>query len=504
MYDVILFSDTVGRGWLSKPLAPYRLATELRNHGYTVKVVDFFSYWLEDPESLEQLLLKLISHKTLFLGFSGVFYGRKSTGDSISSYQQYRASKFNLSTWPADTEYTNAILAGIKEKWPDIKFVYGGVYKEGRDAVLLETMDYIVRGFGDKKIIEVADHLSKQTALRRNILNRKLIDHDVNGLEFRFPESEVIYTNDDDIVFGEVLPLETSRGCMFKCDFCDFPLLGRKKSDPEYLKKSHILVRELERNFQQFGTDKYMIVDDTFNETTEKIEALLRVRDQAKIDIKFSSYLRVDLLSRFPEQIAMLKDLGIQSAFLGIESLNWESARAIGKGIHPNKVKDTLYKMKDAWGDQTSLHGSFIVGLPHDSPETLEQWVPWVLDQSPLDGFDFNPLGINKFDNTSTLAVNSEKLGYSFPDGISTDERPDNWVNQYWSRHDAVQYSNEILSYAWNSGRLRVSGWDLMGLQNTGFDFSQLKSTPIRDINYQHCAEFIQQAWKDYREKLLA
>lgn len=507
MYNVILFSDSVGRDWASKPLGSYRIATELRKHGYTVKVIDYFSRWLAEPEALNKLLEKIVSKETLFIGFSGVFYGKRDFEDSPKSYQDYKARRFNLSVWPSDTEFVNRLFTGVKQKYPWIKLVYGGIYNARKDQALTDVMDFMVHGIADKKVIEIADHLAHNTALRRNVLNRKIIDHDVKGLEFDFPSSEVIFTEDDDVVRGEVLPMETSRGCLFKCSFCEYPLIGRKKSDPEYIKHPETLERELINNYERFGVTKYMFVDDTFNETTEKLERLLKIRDRTKIDILFSSYIRVDLLCRFPEQISLLKDLGIQSAFLGIESLNWESAKAIGKGIHPDKIKETLYSMAKAWGNGTSMHGSFIVGLPHDNKDSLDQWIPWVINESPLDGFDFNPLGIAS-NGYSELSKNSEKFGYRFLPNKEFPGGPkyrlsENWVNQYWSKIDADRYSIAVMNDAWSSGRLKVSGWDIMGLQNMGYRFDELKSLPLKDVDRHQCDLLLDQSWFKYRSKML-
>lgn len=496
MYDVILFSDVVGRGWISKPLGPYRIATELRKHGYTVKVVNYLSEWLNEPNLLFDLLDKLISDKTLFIGFSGVFFGNRDIkSENFTSYEKFRSARFRMTTWPGDTDYVNSLLQNIKNKYSHVKLVYGGVYDASKDRELNQSVDYIVRGFGDKKVIELASHLRYNTPLRTSIFNKKLIDHDIKGLEFDFANSQVLYTEDDDIIPGEILPLETSRGCMFKCSFCEFPLLGRKKSDPDYIKHNELLVQELKNNYENFNVSSYMIVDDTFNETNEKLEALLKVRDSSKVPISFSAYIRADLVCRFPQQISLLKELGIKSAFLGIESLNWQSAKSIGKGIHPDKVKETLSVMKEQWGNDVLLHGNFIVGLPHDTIETLDEWVPWVIDHSPLDNFDFNGLGINYLNGQSELARNYTKFGYTIENN--------QWKNSYWSWADAQTYARNIMTNAWNSGRLKVSGWDFMGLQNMGYSAEELKTMSLKDVDRVKCDQLAKNTWEAYRIKMI-
>ena len=76
-----------------------------------------------------------------------------------------------------------------------------------------------------------------------------------------------------------------------------------------------------------------MIMCDTFNETTEKLLSVKRAIDRIGIDINFWAYLRMDLIHAHPEQLEILRDIGIRGAFLGIESLYDPSAKLVGKGF---------------------------------------------------------------------------------------------------------------------------------------------------------------------------
>ena len=82
--------------------------------------------------------------------------------------------------------------------------------------------------------------------------------------------------------------------------------MGKNQKDNKYLRSEQSVYDELKNNYENFGVTKYNMLCDTFNETTEKIEMLCRVRDKLKINIKFSSYLRIDLLHAHKEQIPLL------------------------------------------------------------------------------------------------------------------------------------------------------------------------------------------------------
>ena len=101
---------------------------------------------------------------------------------------------------------------------------------------------------------------------------------------------------------------------MFKCSFCSFPLLGRNKHDLSYVKDPAILTKELVYNYEKFNTTNYMITDDTFNESTEKILTVKKAINDSGVNIRFFAYLRADILARFPEQMDILIDMGLMTA----------------------------------------------------------------------------------------------------------------------------------------------------------------------------------------------
>ena len=61
--------------------------------------------------------------------------------------------------------------------------------------------------------------------------------------------------------------------------------------------------------------------------------------------IKFTTYLRLDLLNAHKEQIPMLMEMGLASPFFGIESLNQKSSSSIGKGMNVSRAKEFLFEL---------------------------------------------------------------------------------------------------------------------------------------------------------------
>ena len=69
-----------------------------------------------------------------------------------------------------------------------------------------------------------------------------------------------------------------------------------------------------------------------------KLQQIYQAIKTSGVDLRFSAFVRLDLLERFPEQIPLLKKMGLRSVFFGLESLNDESLKVIGKGIKSEKI----------------------------------------------------------------------------------------------------------------------------------------------------------------------
>lgn len=429
-YDVILFSDITYSTSPARALGAYRIATELRKHGYSTLVIDYFSQWLNEPKNLFNVLDKVIGSNTLFVGFSGVFFL-----DEFSN--KYNNQLPVLATWPLGGHKMELYLKQITKKY-SVKLVYGGLHTDAKVNNLRNSVDFIVKGLADTTVIELADHLSKKTPIKYMSTGgrAKLINHDTLARNFVFPSSVVEYQPEDYIVPGETLPMETSRGCLFKCSFCDYVLIGRKKGDPAYHKTTDTLAAEFKKNYEQFKVNQYMFVDDTFNETTDKLRDILEAKRISGVDIKFSCYLRVDLLARFPEQMEILNDLGIHTAFLGIESLYKPSAVSIGKSTDPARVKETIYELKKTCPG-INIIGSFIIGLPEDNIDTLNTWVPWLLEEdNPIDNPVFYRLDLVNQPG-SEISSNPEKFGYTVTES--------GWINKHWDSDQAYAYTVDLI-----------------------------------------------------------
>ena len=486
--DVLLFSDYTGIPF-SRYAGAYRLATELRKHGYSVKVVEHFL--LAGVETTLKIIEKFVGANTMIVGFSTTFLNAVQGYEHIDDTArfQYSGKEIHLPSLtkkyssvvtmtPNGIAITNEDLILLKQhiliRAPKAKLVMGGTaaYYEERQP----NIDVFVTGLADAAIIDLLRFIKGENPFLQYKLvangNALLLDGDAIGSTFDFQNATIEYQADDYIRKDEPLTIETARGCIFKCKFCSYKFTGKHKLD--FLKNPEVLYSEFMNNFDRFGTTRYIFADDTFNDSTTKIEQIAKTIQKLPFKIEYAAYIRHDLIHRFPEQADILKESGLSSAVFGIETMNYKSGKAIGKGLHPEKTKELLYWLRDekGWKNRILTYSGFIVGLPHDTPETVQKWAGEILSPDfPLDSMMFTVLAIFPFRKNfskSEFERDYQKYGYRF------DEGPVHWRNDIWSRREAELLSSSLNETVNKQRRNKTPGFSALKFAQYGFTNEQV------------------------------
>jgi biotin synthase-like enzyme len=402
--DVVLLTEPVPFAMRSN--GGYRIASQIRSGGYSCQTFGYVRYF--SFKQFKKLLKTAIGTDTKLLCISASFiyeehfYAPEDQRKNMQEMREYIASR---------KEFYTQIINFAKERFPNIKVVLGGA--DLRILRDINTIDIVVNGYGDKAIVELLKFLDNKNPFfqftRNN--NKMIIDGDSLNNGFDFQSSQTIYHPTDYIQANEPLVIEVGRGCKFDCSFCSFRHVG--KFDDSYLKHIASLREELLRNYHEHGTTNYIISDDTYNDNTFKLEQMAKLVQSLPFKFRFSAYLRIDLMRSHREQYQLLKDSGVAGVHFGIETLNHRAGKIIGKGLHPNKVIEELYRFRDHM-PEVATWGSFIVGLPGDTKETVTEWAATIADpEFPLDTVAVKELSLMPQD------LGNNSVEYASPDRLS-------------------------------------------------------------------------------------
>jgi radical SAM superfamily enzyme YgiQ (UPF0313 family) len=266
-------------------------------------------------------------------------------------------------------------------------------------------------------IVNLIEHIKFGVPLThsyRNINNNKIIIKNPLATGYEFTNDKMVWLPED-VVTHTKLPIEIGRGCVFSCAFCAFPMNGKTKLD--FIKQTNLLKEELLYNYNSYGIENYTIVDDTFNDSIEKLEKFREMILTLPFKPKFWCYSRLDLIASHPETIHILYEIGVREFYFGIETLDRKAGLAIGKGYNSEKQIAMLAQIKKTYPD-INCHASFIIGAPYESYESVKRTMDAVISHEiKLDSACFIILVISKSgDNgpvfSSKINMDFKKYGY--------------------------------------------------------------------------------------------
>lgn len=447
---------------LQRGAGAYRLRTELESFGYTCKVIDFYQHFEE--YELQAALDRYITTETLWIGLSTTFLDIEK-----------------------DLNQKKNFWNSIKKKYPHVKFILGGA--KALDSNL-DFVDFFVTGYADDAIVALTQNI--KTFENKTIQSNKEFNKtDLSNIP-------VIWKKEDLIPQGSALPIEISRGCIFNCAFCAFPLNGKKKLD--YIRSVDSIQREIEYNYETFGVSDYIFLDDTFNDSIYKLENLKNALDRLNFDIKYSAYIKPELLVAQPEQIDLLIETGLVGASLGIESLNPQTRQAIFKLKNPDKVLESMKLLKEKSKGKTKNAVTMIVGLPHETIETASQGADFLYNCDYIDTYMYSPLQIRYPDKngySSPIEKDPSKFGYLISKHLSNDFSQ-HWYNAHMNITKASQLATQFMNES--RDRQRISAWTREGLINVnGPQEGYIKDLPLDTLTVNK-ERFI----KEYKELLIS
>ncbi|MCT6879434.1 MAG: hopanoid biosynthesis associated radical SAM protein HpnJ [Commensalibacter sp.] len=170
------------------------------------------------------------------------------------------------------------------------------------------------------------------------------------------------------------LSLYTGRGCKSHCTFCLWPqTVGGHKyrtRSPEHVIAEIRLARKYFPQVKEFFFD-----DDTFTDDLPRAEAI--ARELGKMGITWSCNAKANVPRKTLE---VLRNNGLRLLLVGYESGNQQILHNIKKGMRVEVAREFT---KNCHELGIKIHGTFILGLPGETKETIQETIKFATEINP-------------------------------------------------------------------------------------------------------------------------
>src|SRR5580692_3590766 len=336
----------------------------------------WFPTWLAQPAALVPGS-RLIDAPPAGIGLPAV----------LTAARQHELCVIHTSTpsFAADVKVAQA----LKEANPSLKIGFVGAKVAVQpDESLTQgaPIDFVARNEFDFTIKEIAEGrswdgivgLSYRNAAGAIVHNgERPILEDMDQLPF----VTEVYKRDlriEDYFIGYLLhpyvSLYTGRGCKSHCTFCLWPqTVGGHRyrvRSPGHVAEEIRLAKAYFPNVREFFFD-----DDTFTDNLPRAEAI--ARELGRLGVTWSCNAKANVPR---DTLKVLKDNGLRLLLVGYESGNQQILINIKKGLRVDRARRFAADCRELG---ITVHGTFILGLPGETKETIEETIRFATDINP-------------------------------------------------------------------------------------------------------------------------
>jgi radical SAM superfamily enzyme YgiQ (UPF0313 family) len=273
---------------------------------------------------------------------------------------ELNADVFCISALTVSAPRARVLAKQLKRAHPSSRIIMGGIHASLIPGYFADVADQIVTGEGESVITDIVEG--------------RLTDKLIHGMPVEDLDSMPLmnYRLLEGYETLDIIPIMTSRGCPFDCNFCTVTKIFGKRFRMQSPRR---VIDEVKNALSMFKTNGVFFYDDNFTANRKRVEELCGLIEKEKINCAWTTQVRSDV-ARDPELVRLMSRSGCRWFYIGFESINDETLKAYKKGQTRGDIEKAISTIHE-YG--INIHGMFMFGEDSDTPASMRQTVDFAI-----------------------------------------------------------------------------------------------------------------------------
>lgn len=300
---------------------------------------------------------------------------------------------FGVSSMSVDFGIAVKAVKIIKDINKESIVILGGVHATVAldDVERILEIDYIIGGEGEEAFSDLLERLENNARPPRII---KGTTPDINTLPF--PDREIFDFRNGEMKTPWLLHLQTpfvsiitSRGCPFKCTFCQ-PAERAVFGGKARIRKVDNVINELKFLRDKYSFKSLLIHDDLFTFNRSWVTEFCKKYRKNGFEQMFTCQARADFITNNEDVVKEMRESGLSCFMIGFESGSQRILDFIQKGTTIEQNRRAV-EICHKYG--IKIFANYMFGLPTETPEEVFatiDFIKWARPEYPSPSF-FTP-----------------------------------------------------------------------------------------------------------------
>jgi radical SAM superfamily enzyme YgiQ (UPF0313 family) len=247
-------------------------------------------------------------------------------------------------------------IASVREVFPNVTIILGGIYATlcKEHAKRHSGADGVEAGAGEDRILDrITEYTGYSVSLKYDSADLDAYPYPAFDLQ-----KHISY-----------MPLLTSKGCPFSCQYCASRFLNPKRM----VRSAESVVEEIKYWQGRFGIQDFVFYDDALLvDANQHAVPMLEAIVNSDLNIRFHTPNAVHIRGISRQAARLMFRAGFKTLRLGLETAAFDTREELDAKVTEEEFKQAVAWLREAGFHQDMIGAYLLAGLPGQEPKDIE------------------------------------------------------------------------------------------------------------------------------------